>query len=265
MTPGIIVTGASGRMGRTVAGLLRASGEARLVGALERPGHPWVGRDLGECLGGAPWGVVVEDDPLDAFARAQGVIDFTAPDATAAFADLAAQARAVHVVGTTGLSPSHLRRLSWAAHHAVIVRAGNFGVGINVLLALVRRAAAALPGWDAEVLEAHHRAKLDAPSGTALMLGAAVAEGRGVRLEDVAERGRDGEGRRAEGAIGFASLRGGDIVGEHDVVLAGEGERVVLRHVATDRAVFARGAIRAVLWGQDRAPGEYAMTDVLGL
>ena len=266
--PGLVVTGASGRMGRTLVRLIGEAGDrARLAGAVERPGHPWVGRDLGEAMGGAPLGVLVTDDPLEAFAHAQGVLDFTAPAATVEFAGLAAQARAVHVIGTTGLEEEHLARIRAAARHAVVVRAGNLSLGVNLLTALTRKVAEALgEDWDLEIVEAHHRMKVDAPSGTALMLGEAAAAGRGVRLAEVADRGRDGlTGARVRGRIGFASIRGGDIVGEHDVVFAGEGERVVLRHLATDRAIFARGALRAALWGQDKPPGEYSMMDVLGL
>lgn len=265
--PGIVVTGASGRMGRMLLRLVAESPEVRLAGCLERPGHPWVGRDAGEAMGGAPLGVTVGDDPLEAFARAQAVIDFTTPEASAGFAELAAQARAVHVIGTTGFEPAQLARIAAAARHAVIVRAGNMSLGVNLLVAVARKVAAVLDAdWDVEIVEAHHRMKVDAPSGTALMLGQAVAEGRGVDLAAMSDRGRDGiTGPRGRGRIGFASLRGGDIVGEHDVIFAGAGERVVLRHVATDRAIFARGALRAALWGLDRPPGEYGMADVLGL
>jgi 4-hydroxy-tetrahydrodipicolinate reductase len=180
---------------------------------------------------------------------------------------LAAQARLVHVVGTTGLERDHLERLAAAARHATIVRAGNMSVGVNLLATLVRQVAATLgPDYDIEIVEMHHRHKVDAPSGTALMFGEAAAAGRRVSLPDVAERGRDGvTGPRAEGAIGFACLRGGDVVGEHDVIFAGPGERVVLRHVATDRMLYARGALRAAHWGQDREPGLYDMLDVLGI
>jgi 4-hydroxy-tetrahydrodipicolinate reductase len=272
--PGIVVAGAAGRMGRMLArAVLEAAdaGAARLAGLVVREGHPWAGQDAGEALGlppsSLPRGLRVTDDPVEAFARAQGVLDFTAPAATAGFATLAAQARAVHVVGTTGLGEEDLRRLGLAARHAVVVRAGNMSLGVNLLVGLARRVAAALgEDWDAEVVEMHHRLKVDAPSGTALMLGEAVAEGRGVDLGAMAERGRDGmAGPRGRGRIGFASLRGGDVVGEHEVIFAGEGERVALRHVATDRMVFARGAVRAALWGQGRPPGEYTMMDVLGL
>ena len=265
--PGIVVAGASGRMGQMVIRTVLASGKARLAGCVDRPDHPWIGRDIGEAMGGAAVGVRVSDDPLQALASAQALIDFTAPAATVAFAALCAQARAVHVIGTTGLEPAHLAQIAAAARHAVIVRAGNMSLGVNLLVQLTRKVAQALDAdWDIEVVEAHHRMKVDAPSGTALMLGQAAAEGRGVVLDEVRESGRDGiTGARARGAIGFAAIRGGDIVGEHEVIFAGEGERVVLRHIATDRAIFARGALRAALWGQGAKPGEYDMRDVLGL
>ena len=265
--PGIVITGASGRMGQMLIRTVSASDKARLVGCIERPGHAWVGRDVGEAMGGAAIGVPVTDDPLEAFSHAQAVIDFTAPAATVAFAALVAQARAVHVIGTTGLESEHLARISAAARHAVIVRAGNMSLGVNLLVRLTQKVARALDeDWDIEVVEAHHRMKVDAPSGTALMLGEAAAQGRGVVLAEVRDSGRDGiTGARARGAIGFAAIRGGDVVGEHDVIFAADGERIVLRHLATDRAIFARGALRAALWGQSAKPGEYDMMDVLGL
>lgn len=265
--PGIVVTGASGRMGQMLVQTITASDKARLVGCVERTGHAWIGRDVGECMGGAPVGVTVTDDPLEAFARAQAVIDFTAPAATVEFAALAAQARAVHVIGTTGLESAHIAKIDAAARHAVVVRAGNMSLGVNLLVRMTQKIAAALDAdWDIEVVEAHHRMKVDAPSGTALMLGRAAAEGRGVTLDAAMVSGRDGiTGAREKGTIGFSAIRGGDIVGEHDVIFAADGERVTLRHVATDRAIFARGALRAALWGQGQKPGHYDMMDVLGL
>ena len=264
---GIAVVGAFGRMGRMLVQAIGQTPGARLSGATERPGHPWIGRDVGEAMGGPAFGVLVEDDPLEVFARSQAVLDFTAPEATVLHADLAAQARLTHVVGTTGLERPQLERLAAAARHAVIVRAGNMSVGVNLLTVMARRVAAVLgPEYDIEIVEMHHRAKVDAPSGTALMLGEAAAAGRRINLADAAERGRDGvTGARADGAIGFASLRGGDVVGEHEIIFAGPGERVVLRHVATDRMLFARGALRAAMWGQSQEPGLYDMIDVLGL
>lgn len=265
--PGIVITGASGRMGQMRIKTVLDSDKATLVGAVERGGHDWVGRDVGEAMGGVPLGVTVTDDALEAFSKAQAVIDFTAPEATLEFAALAAQARAVHVIGTTGMTDEQIAQLAPAARHAVIVRAGNMSLGVNLLVQLTKKVAAALDeDFDIEVIEAHHHHKVDAPSGTALMLGEAAAEGRGVKLADVSDRGRDGiTGARKRGDIGFTAIRGGDIVGEHDVLFAGAGERIVLRHMATDRALFARGALKAALWGQDKSPGEYDMIDVLGL
>lgn len=265
--PGIVVNGASGRMGRTLLKLVAEHPGMRLVGALERPGNAWVGRDVGEMLGGTAIGIMVSDDPLETMAKAQAVIDFTAPEATVALAAIAAQARAVHVIGTTGLSDDDLAKLEAAARHATVIRAGNMSLGVNLLVQLTKKVAEALDeDFDIEIVEAHHRHKVDAPSGTALMLGEAAAEGRGVSLARVSDRGRDGiTGARKPGHIGFSAIRGGDIVGEHDVIFAGTGERLVLRHVATDRAIFARGALKAALWGIGQKPGSYDMMDVLGL
>jgi 4-hydroxy-tetrahydrodipicolinate reductase len=250
-----------------LAQMITASDKARLVGAVERKGHDWIGQDLGVAMGGAKLGVTVTDDALDAFAQAQAVVDFTAPAATLEFAKLAAQARLVHVIGTTGFTDAEIAALEPAARHAVIVRAGNMSLGVNLLVQLTRKVAAALDeDFDIEIVESHHNQKVDAPSGTALMLGEAAAQGRGVTLADVADRGRDGiTGARKRGHIGFAALRGGDVIGEHDVIFAGPGERIVLRHLASDRGLFARGALRAALWGQGKPPGAYDMLDVLGL
>ena len=266
-TPGIVITGASGRMGQMLIKTVLASDKCHLVAALEREGNEWVGQDVGAMIGGQPIGLSVTDDAVEAFAKAQAVIDFTAPTATVAFAGLAAQARAVHVIGTTGLADDDLKAINAAARHAVIVRAGNMSLGVNLLTRLTEKVAAALDeDFDIEVIEAHHNKKVDAPSGTALMLGEAAAKGRGVNLRDVSDSGRDGiTGARKKGDIGFSAIRGGDIVGEHDVLFAAAGERIVLRHIATDRGIFARGALKAALWGQDKSPGEYDMMNVLGI
>lgn len=263
----VAVTGVAGRMGQMLVAALDAAEDLHLAGALERAGHDWVGNDLGEALGGRARGLVVEDDPLPVLARVRAVIDFTAPEATVAHAGLAAQARIVHVIGTTGLSESDVAAIEAAARHATVVRAGNMSLGVNLLVALTRRVAAALDeDYDIEIIEMHHRHKVDAPSGTALMLGEAAAAGRGVTLAEAAERGRDGlTGARARGAIGFAALRGGDVVGEHEVIFAGAGERIRLGHIATDRMLFARGALQAVRWGLGHKPGHFGMDDVLGL
>jgi 4-hydroxy-tetrahydrodipicolinate reductase len=262
----LVVVGAAGRMGRM---LIRAVAEAegcRLVGAIERPGSEAIGHDAGLLAGTGLLEVDVTDDPLPVFAQADGVLDFTAPAATVGFAALAAQARIVHVVGTTGLQEADFAKLEAAARHARIVQSGNMSLGVNLLAGLVRRAAATLGAdFDIEILEMHHRMKVDAPSGTALLLGEAAAEGRGVRLAEHSVRSRDGHtGPRRSGDIGFATLRGGTVVGEHAVIFAGSGERLELTHKAEDRGIFARGAVRAALWGFDKKPGYYTMADVLG-
>lgn len=264
---GIVIAGASGRMGQMLIETVQASGTAKLVGVTEREGHPWVGQDLGVAMGGPEIGVPVVSDALEVVKDAQAIIDFTSPAATVAMSELAAQARAVHVIGTTGLSDDDIAKIATAARHAPIVRAGNMSLGVNLLVRLTQKVAQALDeDFDIEVVEAHHRHKVDAPSGTALMLGEAAAVGRGVALNDVKDSGRDGiTGARKRGDIGFSAIRGGDVVGEHDVIFAADGERIVLRHLATDRAIFARGALKAALWGQDKGPGQYDMMDVLGL
>jgi 4-hydroxy-tetrahydrodipicolinate reductase len=263
----IVVVGAAGRMGRT---LIKAVSEAEgcvLSAAIERPGSPALGQDSGVLAGLPANGIPVTDDALAAFVEAEGVLDFTAPEATVAFAGLAAQARIVHVVGTTGMEPAPLAKLEAAAHHATIVRSGNMSLGVNLLAALVRKVAATLgTDWDIEIAEMHHRMKVDAPSGTAVLLGEAAAQGRGVDLAEARVAVRDGQvGARPAGAIGFTALRGGTVVGDHKVIFAGAGERLELAHIAEDRSLFAQGAIRAMLWGRGRKPGLYSMADVLGL
>ncbi|AKI02618.1 dihydrodipicolinate reductase [Hoeflea sp. IMCC20628] len=265
---GLIVVGAAGRMGQSLIRTIAEIDGVHLVGAVERPGSEALGRDAGELAGLGPNGVLITDDALPVFAQAEGVLDFTAPAATLEFADLAAQARIVHVIGTTGMDESHEPRLEAVSRHARIVKSGNMSLGVNLLSVLVRQAAKALEAadWDIEVLEMHHRHKVDAPSGTALLLGEAAAEGRGIALADHSVRVRDGHaGAREAGTIGFATLRGGSVIGEHSVILAGEGETIELSHKATDRSIFARGAVRAALWARHQKPGYYSMLDVLGL
>ncbi|ACA16529.1 Dihydrodipicolinate reductase [Methylobacterium sp. 4-46] len=263
----LVVVGASGRMGRMLIQAVTSTEGCTLAGAVEREGAEAVGTDAGLLAGLPPLGLAVTDDPLRAFAEADGVLDFTAPAATVFYAELAAQARLVHVVGTTGLSPDDLRRLEAASRHARIVRSGNMSLGVNLLAGLVRKVAAALgEDFDIEILEMHHRHKVDAPSGTALLLGEAAAQGRAVALAERKVAVRDGQtGPRVPGTIGFATLRGGSVVGEHSVIFAGAGERIELTHRAEDRGLFARGAIRAALWAAPQKPGLYDMDDVLGL
>jgi 4-hydroxy-tetrahydrodipicolinate reductase len=226
-----------------------------------------LGRDLGEIAGLGMLGLPVGEDPVTLFARAEAVIDFTIPQATRLHAELAAQARAIHVIGTTGLGPEEEEAIERAALHTAVVHAANMSLGVNLLLALVEQVGRSLdPDYDIEVVEMHHRHKVDAPSGTALALGRAAATGRGVDLDKVAQKVRDGHtGARRRGDIGFATLRGGDVVGEHTVVFAAEGERIELTHKASTREVFARGAVRAALWARGKPSGLYGMKDVLGL
>ncbi len=265
---GLVVVGAAGRMGQALIRMIQAVDGVRLAGAVERAGSPALGRDAGELAGVGPLGVPIDDDPLPVFARAEGVLDFTAPAATVEFAGYAAQARIAHVIGTTGCSAADDARIAAAARHAAIVKSGNMSLGVNLLAVLVEAAARALDAadFDIEVLEMHHRAKVDAPSGTALLLGEAAAAGRGIDLAERGVRARDGHtGPRPAGAVGFAALRGGSVVGDHSVIIAGPGERVTLSHHAEDRAIFARGAVKAALWARGRKPGLYSMRDVLGL
>ena len=260
----IVVAGASGRMGRALVREIAQGHGVTLVGALESEGHPDLGMDAGALAGLQPNGVKLTADPLPLLAEAQGVIDFTRPMVSTMLADLAAQARIVHVIGTTGFSAHDEKRIAAAANHAVIVKSGNMSLGVTLLAALVAKAAKALPGYDIEILEMHHKMKVDAPSGTALLLGEAAAQARGSSLEKL--RRQDGNnGPRTDGTIGFASLRGGSVVGEHEVILAGAGERITLSHSAEDRSIFARGALAAARWGHGKKPGLYGMTDVLGL
>lgn len=264
----LVVTGAGGRMGQTLIRLIAGMEGVQLHAAIEREGSPLIGRDAGEIAGAGTLGVAVTSDPLAAFLNAEGVIDFTSPASTVEFAGLAAQARIVHVVGTTGCSAADDEKIKAAARHARIVKSGNMSLGVNLLAELVRQAARSLDaaGWDIEVLEMHHKHKVDAPSGTALLLGEAAADGRGIDLGERSVRVRDGHtGAREEGSIGFATLRGGSVVGEHSVLFAGEGETVTLSHSAGDRTIFARGAVKAALWAFGQKPGLYSMSDVLGL
>jgi len=264
----IAVTGAGGRMGRTLIRLIAETDGLTLSGGIEAEGSPHLGSDLGILAGlSAPLGIAATSDALSVIKDADALVDFSVPEASLEFAALSAQARIVHVIGTTGFADEDLPKIEAAARHATIIKAGNMSLGVNLLAALARQAAKALgPEWDIEILEMHHRHKIDAPSGTALLLGQAAAEGRGVGLGHNSERGRDGiTGARASGKIGFASLRGGSVVGEHDVIFATEHERIVLRHVAEDRSIFARGALKAAAWGQGRGPGLFNMADVLGI
>jgi 4-hydroxy-tetrahydrodipicolinate reductase len=264
----LVVVGAAGRMGQTLVRGIHAMPGVTLSGAVERAGSPFVGKDIGEVAGLGTLGVAITDDPLKAFVETEGVIDFTTPAATVEFAELTAQARIVHIIGTTGLSEDEEKKIAAASRHARIVKSGNMSLGVNLLSVLVREAAKALDatGWDIEVLEMHHKHKVDAPSGTAYLLGLEAAKGRDVDLKEKAVKVRDGHtGPREEGSIGFATLRGGGVIGDHSVIFASDNEMITLAHRATDRSLFASGAVKSALWARDKKPGLYHTLDVLGL
>ena len=263
----LIVAGAGGRMGRTLVKAIADTKALKLTGALEDVRSPLIGWDAGTLAGLGENGVKLVGDPGSLMEQADGIIDFTIPAATVGLAGVAAKARKVHIIGTTGLTAADEAAIKDAAKSAVIVKSGNMSLGVNLLAALTRRAAKTLDAsFDIEILEMHHNQKVDAPSGTALMLGRAAAEGRSIDLDKRSVRSRDGHtGARKAGDIGFASLRGGTVVGEHTVMFAGPAERIELVHKAEDRMIFARGALHAALWARDQKPGLYSMVDVLGL
>lgn len=263
----IAVMGAGGRMGRELLNAVLAQDGARLSGATEAQGAAALGADVGLLAGSAALGIDVCSDAAAVIADADAILDFTTPKASAAFAELAAKSGTVHVIGTTGFEESELARIEAAARATAIIKAGNMSLGVNLLAALTKRVAASLgEDWDIEIVEMHHRAKVDAPSGTALMLGQGAAAGRNISLAERSVRARDGHtGARQTGDIGFAVLRGGSVVGDHTVIFAGNGERIELTHRAESRAIFARGAVKAAMWGKGRAPGLYSMLDVLGI
>ena len=261
------VTGCGGRMGRMLLAEIHGTPECRIAGGIDAKGSAAIARDLGELAGFGPIGLAAGDDIAALVEVSDVIVDFTAPDAAAAHAAAAARRGKPLVIGTTGLEKRHESAIEDAAGKVAIVRSANMSLGVNVLLGLVRQVAARLGDeYDIEILEMHHRHKVDAPSGTALALGRAAAEGRGVDLAARSQRVRDGiTGPRKKGDIGFASLRGGDVAGDHVVIFAGDGERVELTHRAASRQIFARGAVRAACWCVGRKPGLYGMADVLGL
>lgn len=264
----VAMLGASGRMGRTIIPLIAASTDLRLSGALAAPGDPAIGQDAGTHAGTAPLAVAISDQLARALAGAEVAIDFTLAEASMRHAQACRESGCALVIGTTGHDDTQRAELKELARGLPIVLAPNMSLGVNVLFRLAELAARALAPqqYDAEIYEAHHRNKVDAPSGTALGLGRAVAQGRGVELDQVADYARHGHtGVRERGHIGFSVVRGGDIVGDHRLIFAGPGEQVELAHHAQDRSGFARGALVAARWVVGRPPGLYSMIDVLGL
>jgi 4-hydroxy-tetrahydrodipicolinate reductase len=263
----LIVAGAGGRMGRALVRVISETPGAVLTGALEAPGSELMGKDSGVLAGLPANDVKLSADLWELSANADGILDFTVPAATIANVAIAAQRGLVHIVGTTGLSASDMAVIKSVTSRAIVVQSGNMSLGVNLLAALVKRVAQSLDeNFDIEILEMHHKAKIDAPSGTAFLLGEAAAAGRGVDLHARSARGRDGvTGARRPGDIGFASLRGGTAAGDHSVIFAGPYERITLSHHAEDRMIFAHGALKAALWAHGKKPGLYSMADVLGL
>lgn len=261
------VLGCSGRMGRALLTAIDEMPDSQVAGAVDIAESGWVGRDLGELLGRDPSGIVIGEDPNEVFASADAVADFTTPQAVLTHAELAAASGTAWVLGTTGTCAKGDAAVAHAAKRAPVVRAANMSLGINLLAGLVRKAARVLgPEFDAEILEFHHKHKIDAPSGTALALGNAIAETRDQLHEQIKIFERCSvSGRREPGGIGYAVLRGGNIVGEHTVIFANEDERIELSHRAGSRGIFARGALRAAHWAYQKPPGLYGMDDVLGI
>ncbi len=261
------ITGAAGRMGAMLIREVIATEGCTLVGASEAPGHAAIGRDAGEFAGVTSLGVAVSDNAEQLFSLADAVLDFTAAAATPDHAALSARFGKILVIGTTGHDPAQLNAVNEAAKRCTIIQSPNMSLCVTLLMALTERVASVLGDeYDVEIVEMHHRHKVDAPSGTALGLGRAAARGRGVKLDDVAVRGRDGlTGPRKRGSIGFAALRGGDVVGDHAVVFAADGERLEMTHKASSRQTYARGAVRAALWARGKPPGLYTMADVVGI
>jgi 4-hydroxy-tetrahydrodipicolinate reductase len=263
----LIVAGAGGRMGRTLIRAIAETPGLVLAGATEGDGSPFLGQDSGVLAGLPPNRVNVISEVRPGTMAADGIIDFTVPAATVRLAALAAETGLVHIVGTTGTSAEDDAKIAEAAKKTAIMKSGNMSLGVNLLAVMTRKVAAALgDDFDIEIVEMHHNKKVDAPSGTALLFGEAAAAGRKIDLKTHSERGRDGHtGARKAGMIGFASLRGGNVAGEHSVIFAGADERIELTHKATDRMIFARGALKAALWARGKPPGLYSMLDVLGL
>ncbi len=267
MTLKVVVAGVTGRMGQTIAKLIIEDERFEFVGGTEKDGHPQIGEDIGLLTGSKATGVQVSSQLEPLFAMADVVIDFTIPEATVHHARLAAQARIAHVIGTTGFTLEQEDEIKWASHHSSIVKSGNMSLGVNLVAALTKRVAAALSNaFDIEIVEMHHKHKIDAPSGTALMLAQAASQGRGVNLEDVRIPAREGiTGSRPNGGIGMSAIRGGSVVGDHDVLFASDEEMITISHRAQDRSLFARGALTAAIWAAHQPPGLYSMIDVLGL
>lgn len=264
----LTVVGANGRMGRALVAAIQSRQDVELCAVLVREGSPLVNKDASILIGSDALGIRITDDPEMAFSNTEGILDFSQPQASVLYANYAAQKGLVHIIGTTGFNKTEEKQIADFAKDTTIVKSGNMSLGVNLLANLVKKAAKALEAddFDIEIYEMHHANKVDAPSGTALLLGQAAAEGRNVMLKNVSVGGRSGHtGKREKGTIGFACSRGGTVVGDHSVTFAGSNERIVLSHAAQERSIFANGALKAALWAKNHQNGLYSMLDVLGL
>ncbi|EJF82920.1 4-hydroxy-tetrahydrodipicolinate reductase [Candidatus Bartonella washoeensis] len=264
----LTVVGANGRMGRELITAIRCRKDVELCAVLVRKGSPFVDKDASTLIGSDFLNIRITDDPENAFSNTDGILDFSQPQASILYANYAAQKGLVHIIGTTGFSKTEEAQIADLAKYTTIVKSGNMSLGINLLANFIKKAAKALDAdeFDIEIYEMHHASKVDAPSGTALLLGQAAAEGRNIMLKNVSVSGRNGyTGKREKGTIGFACSRGGTVVGDHSVTFAGSNERIVFSHVAQERSTFANGALKAALWAKNHENGLYSMLDVLGL
>ena len=262
----VSVVGAAGKMGSQIISQVLGSDLFELVGALESSKSDLLGADISKVIGGDPLGIIITADSLDCVLRSDAIIDFSSPISTISVCELAAQARKVHVIGTTGFTPEQEEQILAAARHATIIKSGNMSLGVNALLGTVEKISSSLDSsWDIEISDTHHRDKVDSPSGTALDLAEAAASGRGVDVDSVKDIARNGANlERKEGNIGIVSLRGGSVVGDHSVIFACYGERIVVSHFAENRNIFVKGALKSAEWGVNKGPGLFSTKDVLG-
>ncbi len=263
----VIVTGASGRMGTQILKKIIQDKSFVLFGATESVGHPSLGKDIGQILKIKKTGVLITDNIIKLFAKADAVIDFTVPTATLEYAKYSAQARIVHVIGTTGFSKSQLRKIDFAARHATIIKSGNMSLGINLSESIVKIASSKLDSsFDIKINETHHKHKIDAPSGTAIMLGKAAADGKNKKLENIMKINQINTiGKYLKDKIVMSSFRKGETIGEHEIIFSSNDETIKIQHLAKNRGIFANGALQAVKWGIDKEPGLYSMADVLNI
>tara|TARA_B110001454_G_scaffold219154_1_gene250464 strand:- start:9684 stop:10490 length:807 start_codon:yes stop_codon:yes gene_type:complete len=263
----VVVTGSTGRMGQMLIKQVLTDKKLKLIGALEKSGHKKIGSDVGLVVGKKKIGIKISDDIISLFSKTEAVIDFSLPEATIEHSKYAAQARIVHIIGTTGFNSSQLRKIQLASQHATIIKSGNMSIGINILEKIVSNISLSLSNsFNIQIDEIHHKHKIDAPSGTALMLGNAAAKSKKKKLENIKYITKlNKQGRIKKDKIVFSSFRRGGVVGKHDVIFSNNDEIIKVSHTALNRNIFVSGAVEAVKWGINKKPGLYSMTNVLGL